>query len=389
MVTALTNRLRRVTNGRAWIPEIDGLRFLAIAGVVLFHIGGELSARSGHIIPLEHRYWLVGLALGNADRGVRLFFVLSGLVLALPFARQYLADGKRVVLSSYYMRRLTRLEPPYIVSVLLFVVVYMVYAHGISAEYVRHSLATFFYVHNLVYAAVSPINMVTWSLEVEVQFYLAAPLAMQLFRIRDKRLRRAIFFALILACGLVQVSLPYSARMILSIGKYVQYFLAGLLAADYFVLDMPMWRESAWWDVAAAASAATMMLMGHDLLTAHVVLPLLCGVLCLAAMRGRVTRRCLATPWVAVTGGMCYSIYLMHEIAVAALFKITRHAIVPGFDYMGNMVVQCALMIPMIMGISIAFYLAVERPCMDPQWPAKLAAKLRRQPSEQEMPTRS
>lgn len=73
MVTALTNRLRRVTNGRAWIPEIDGLRFLAIAGVVLFHIGGELSARSGHIIPLEHRYWLVGLALGNADRGVRLF----------------------------------------------------------------------------------------------------------------------------------------------------------------------------------------------------------------------------------------------------------------------------------------------------------------------------
>ena len=110
---------------------------------MLFHIGGELGARSGHIIPLEHRYWLVGLALGNADRGVRLFFVLSGLVLALPFARQYLADGKRVVLSSYYMRRLTRLEPPYIVSVLLFVVVSMVYAHGISAEYVRHSLATF------------------------------------------------------------------------------------------------------------------------------------------------------------------------------------------------------------------------------------------------------
>lgn len=85
-----------------------------------------------------------GLGAGQCRPRRAFIFVLSGLALALPFARQYLADGTRVVLSSYYMRRLTRLEPPYIVSVLLFVVVYMVYAHGISAEYVRHSLATFF-----------------------------------------------------------------------------------------------------------------------------------------------------------------------------------------------------------------------------------------------------
>jgi hypothetical protein len=29
--------LRRITSGSSWIPEIDGLRFIAIALVVLFH----------------------------------------------------------------------------------------------------------------------------------------------------------------------------------------------------------------------------------------------------------------------------------------------------------------------------------------------------------------
>jgi hypothetical protein len=38
--------LRRITSGSSWIPEIDGLHFIMIAVVVLFHLSGQASAKS-------------------------------------------------------------------------------------------------------------------------------------------------------------------------------------------------------------------------------------------------------------------------------------------------------------------------------------------------------
>jgi peptidoglycan/LPS O-acetylase OafA/YrhL len=110
--SVLLDRLRRITRDGTWIPETDGLRFLAIVSVMLFHFSGELQQRSGHLISIEPRYdWLFSM-IGNGDRGVRLFFIISGMILAMPFARQYLLQAKKVSLRKYYMRRLTRLEPP-------------------------------------------------------------------------------------------------------------------------------------------------------------------------------------------------------------------------------------------------------------------------------------
>ena len=39
----LLDRIRRVTRDGRWIPEIDGLRFVAIMSVLLYHMLGELA----------------------------------------------------------------------------------------------------------------------------------------------------------------------------------------------------------------------------------------------------------------------------------------------------------------------------------------------------------
>jgi peptidoglycan/LPS O-acetylase OafA/YrhL len=39
--------LRRITSGSSWIPEIDGLRFVAIVLVMLFHLSAEVTTKSG------------------------------------------------------------------------------------------------------------------------------------------------------------------------------------------------------------------------------------------------------------------------------------------------------------------------------------------------------
>jgi len=369
----LIDKIRRITRDGRWIPEIDGLRFIAISSVFLFHLAGELGGRSGQQIPIEPRYHALFRAIGNGDRGVLLFFVISGMILALPFARHHLLQAKDVSLRKYYMRRVTRLEPPYMISMALFVVMVLVYQHGrLDQGYTGHAAASFFYLHNLVYGVVSPINSVTWSLEVEIQFYLLAPLFMLIFRFRQRLARRIGLACAILAIGLAQAPFGHVPRVELSILFSAQYFLAGLLLADIFVLDLPHMRTTWLWDIAGFAALIYMYGTGHDVYAAHVLLPFVFFVLCLAAMRSVLLRKFVSNPWIAVIGGMCYSIYLLHFALMAAFFKATRKLIVVRLDFLANYAIQlAALGIPILL-CSILFYTLIERPCMEPDWPSKL-----------------
>jgi len=51
--------------------------------------------------------------------GVPLFFAISGFILSLPFARQGLGGGSPVSLRQYYIRRVTRIEPPYVIQLFI------------------------------------------------------------------------------------------------------------------------------------------------------------------------------------------------------------------------------------------------------------------------------
>jgi peptidoglycan/LPS O-acetylase OafA/YrhL len=119
----LARRLsRRTTSGR-YIAEIDGLRFVAIAMVVLFHAQLRLNEAFGAQVgppPATHNLGDVAIAQGRF--GVHLFFVISGFILGLPFAAERLAGARKVRLKAFYLRRLTRLEPPYIIALTLFFV---------------------------------------------------------------------------------------------------------------------------------------------------------------------------------------------------------------------------------------------------------------------------
>ena len=370
-------KIRRITRDGRWIPEIDGLRFIAILSVVLFHLAGELHIRSGRTVPIEARYDWLFMLIGNGDRGVRLFFVISGMILAMPFARHFLTGAKKVSLRKYYMRRVTRLEPPYILSAILFTLMVAAFLHGrLEPGYGRHALATMFYLHNVIYGTMSPMNPVTWSLEVEIQFYLLAPLVMLLFCVRGRGMRRGLIAGIILALGLAQAPVHEIARVQMSILYYLQYFLAGLLLADVFVLDLEAMPSRWGWDLAGLAGLAFMYGMGHDVYAAHVLLPFVLAMVCLGAMRGFVLRRFVANPWIAVIGGMCYSIYLMHFAMMAVFFKVTRRAIVPQFDFLANYGIQLVVTGIPILLVSMLYYLLVERPCMDPDWPSKLWHRL-------------
>ncbi len=368
----LLPRLRRITRDGNWVREIDGLRFVAIASVFLYHLAGELSMRSGRTIPIEPQFWALTRILANGDRGVRLFFVISGMILALPYARHFLLGGKAVSLRKYYLRRVTRLEPPYILSVLLGVALLAIHWHGLPAGFGAHVLASLVYQHNLIYGEMSAVNMVAWSLEVEIQFYIFAPLFMQLFRVQRKSLRRAVMLGGVLLIGVAQIWMPFTPRFYMSILYYLQYFLAGLLVADVFVLDLARLRTSWLWDAVGIAALGLMFWPLHEAFWPQVVLPFVLAPLCVAAMRSVALRRVFANESVAVFGGMCYSIYLLHMTLISVLFKVTRKAILPYANYPANLVIQVVVTGLPVLALCALYFVLVERPCMDPDWPSKL-----------------
>ncbi|MGO8717673.1 MAG: acyltransferase family protein [Acidobacteriaceae bacterium] len=363
--------LRRITSDGSWIAELDGLRFVAISSVVLYHIYAQLLVKSGHPVAMQSRYAWLGTAAGNGDRGVRLFFVISGFILGLGFARQHLHLGKPINLKKYFLRRVTRLEPPYVLNLVFCALVAFVYYQQSLRYMIPHLLASVFYLHNLAYRTPSVINGVAWSLEVEIQFYILAPLLALLFLIPGVWLRRSVFLCSIAIIGAMQILLGANATVAaLTIVFYLQYFLAGMLLTDLYLTVRPHVGTHWAWDIVSLCGWPVVFLVPRDFLWFHAILPFLIMLLYIAAFQGVLFRKFFSNLWIATIGGMCYSIYLWHFFTIGVLFKLTRYLVV-FHDFFLNFALQVlALGIP-IAAVSVLAFVLVERPCMDPGWPRK------------------
>lgn len=159
----------RLDKGRAagemgYLPGLDGLRAIAIIGVLLYHAGVE---------------WVPGGFLG-----VDVFFVLSGFLITSLILEEYDRSG-RVDFRRFYLGRARRLLPA--VVLLLVVVgaaVLLFYRDALSA-FREDALATILYLNNWWYIALDqsyfesmgrpPLLKHLWSLAVEEQFYLIWP----------------------------------------------------------------------------------------------------------------------------------------------------------------------------------------------------------------------
>ena len=248
---ALTDKLydllKRKTATTAFIAQIDGLRFLAIWLVVMDHLHGFIRTKIPFAYTTPQTYYWPVYQFFDAQglKGVLLFFMISGFILGMPFARYFWHEGREVNLKNYFLRRLTRLEPPYIINILFCFFVLLVYkGHDFASSFPRtfsgllpNLLSSLFYLHYTLFPGTFSVNPVTWSLEIEVQFYLLVPLLVLVFKL-PKLYRRWLLVLAILLLPLLQqkFSLPVNAAIkpANNIFNYLQYFLLGL--ARIFVL---------------------------------------------------------------------------------------------------------------------------------------------------------
>ncbi|MFN2286920.1 MAG: acyltransferase family protein [Chromatocurvus sp.] len=170
MRRALIRHVREVfvpPPGRA--AAIDGLRALAILMVVAFHCvflayyvldGNEAVRRYIEATPA----WLVWV--WNGDKGVDLFFVLSGFLISRALLREIDAH-QRINYRRFMANRLLRIVPLYVAVLALGAAVGMP-----NSEYFWANLL---FVNNWLEVERMFIPW-SWSVTIEMQFYLLAPL---------------------------------------------------------------------------------------------------------------------------------------------------------------------------------------------------------------------
>jgi len=379
--------LQRSTASNKFIPEIDGLRFLAIITVVLYHLNTVFSREMG--LGLSNALVEMGGAKTNfslawwwirLDLGVKVFFAISGFVLALPFLKYYLGlTGKKVQLKSYFIRRLTRLEPPFIITLVIFYFVHVFLLDADFLEYLKHLGAGLIYGHVFIYGEANPINPVSWSLETEAQFYVLVPLLFWLmFRFSRKWLPLIVLFGLIAFSAWFKHEFIWSMFINRSILAYFMNFGMGILAC-WLYLKFPDWFKSKHHEYDLLGLLATIGLFyfykpQHDYLNIAGFNIALLGVI-ITAFKGRVFNWFYTRSLVFTIGGMCYSIYLLHYAFLHLSVKYMAVLANPEWDFASNLFIQILINIPLVMIVSGLFFLWFERPFMDKDWMKRIPFK--------------
>ena len=378
-IKALPLKMRRNTGGKKYLAEIDGLRFLAIFPVLIQHLSERMIRNfSGEFsMPIEQDQ--IPFAISRGTIGVFIFFAISGFILTLPFAKYYLENNqKKIQYKTYMWKRITRLEPPFVIWMSFFFIILLIKGTYGFEELLPHFLSSIFYSHNLVYGEYSIINPVAWSLEVEIQFYLIAPVLVSLFySIKDKSIRRLTLAGSIIGFLTLQhffgwMLFPLKASLL---GQF-QHFLIGMLLADFYLLE---WRKQAtknWiWDVLALCSFVTMMYTWTEEYLKSIVFAIALFTLLTSAFKGKILPLFLKNPWIASMGGMCYTIYLVHLPLMELQMKLTGDLVFTNIFWV-NLLLQTLLSLPLILGLSALFFLGLEKPFMNSQWTSELWLKI-------------
>jgi peptidoglycan/LPS O-acetylase OafA/YrhL len=372
----LINYFERKAKGKI-VRELEGLRFLAILPVVVQHCAERWyrNAYTPGVSPVSDA--LLNYCQGGGV-GVYLFYAISGFILPLPFAVKRLGGKPMGSLKVYFMRRLTRLEPPYILVMLLLAVSAVVLHKMTTGESFGYFLAGITYSSTLIFKHFNQLNPVIWSLEVEIQFYIVAPfITWFIFGIKDYHKRNLLIAGMILLVVFIQeqtgISNGYNVLRYTVLGQ-LQYFLVGIMMVNFY-LNQKLQPDgyTRWWNI--AATIAIFSMIGFRWVTGFgktILFVAILTTLFIGAFRSGAFNRFIKRPWIMAIGGMCYSIYLLH-LAIAEASIELLHKFIPQAQnsllWFGVYILFFLLCLVLVVPV---FYLLVEKPCMDHSWPTRL-----------------
>lgn len=372
------------------VGALDGVRGLAALGVVVFHC--TTDGRFLASLPSSMTFVVALLdELGNFC--VAVFFLLSGYLLFREFVRRLLFDEPRTPLPHYFERRFLRIYPAYWVATIACVLV-------VGSAPVAGSAFGIFTLTERHFAR-SPVLLglgVSWSLYIEVAFYVFLPLFSGLVwlgcRKRSTHVRLAVVLgslaALVVAAhlwiGFVIAASPGDYRFRLNLPPFLGWFALGMALAVASVWSssgrrlpaaLKQMADRPWFCMMVVAAAfisiaiiqadffgdsgrvleSTVKLQSRILLqgiaASFALLPFVLGDRP-SRIRAAMNHRRLM--WV---GGVSFGIYLWHPIIIRIVMKI-----IPVHSDLRGVFVLLVTVLPASILVGWASFRLIEKPAL-------------------------
>ncbi|MDD7966368.1 acyltransferase family protein [Actinomycetospora lemnae] len=335
--TAAGRHRQEAPAARRFRPELQGLRALAVALVVVYHV------------------WI-----GRVSGGVDVFFVISGFLLAGQMTRA--AERGRIDVLGYWGKTAKRLLAP--TSIVLIGVVLASLAilpHSRWPQTLREVVASALFFQNWqlaadsvdYYAAHNTASVVQhlWSLSIQGQFYLLFPLVVVVVALVARRagadVRRAVTIALValsvasLAYSIVLTATAQQLAYFHSATRLWEFTLGGLLAVAGTGLTLPRWAATllGWLGVLGLVACGLVLDVQGGFPGFLALWPVLCALAILVAgeTHHRLgADRVLSSPVMQYLGNISFPLYLWHWPVLLFALAITRH---PELGLEGGLVV--------------------------------------------------
>jgi peptidoglycan/LPS O-acetylase OafA/YrhL len=352
---------------KQYVTGIDGVRTLAVLGVIIYH--------------------LLPTTLPGGYLGVPLFLLISGYFVTLQLVRQMDQTGG-IQLTKFYLKRLRRLYPVLIVMLTVTTAYITLFARDLLHN-IKSTIATnLLWVYNWWeighgqsyfdrFNGESPFTHL-WTLGVEAQFYFLWPLILfMLFLILRKRSKIKWTVFILAVASAVEMALLFDPQNINRVYYGTDTRAFSLLLGSWLALCWPIDRLNASLTAHAARildgvgiGALLITLLGFFTLPGQsswtyrggMFFYSLIGMILIATIvhPGSHMNRWLTNPFFTWIGQRSYGIYV-YQLPVMVFYErvveIGRHPVI-------NALVECLL----ILAISEFSYRLVEQPLAHYQW---------------------
>ncbi len=347
----------------AFRSDIQGLRAIAVIAVMVFHFNPVL--------------------LPGGFIGVDVFLVISGfLITSILLRKKNQTDYSLVrTLKSFYISRFTRIAPAYFV---MLVVVALVAAVLFIADDFRafgDGFRSALYFSSNSYFAdfgdyFAPANheqplLHTWSLAVEIQFYLLAPLLILTLPVRAlKWVLAALFFVFTISAEYRMRILGLEQETYYSLYARLPEFFAGCLVALH--LNTSTFKSAAFrWFPGVGLLLILIAMIAQPYLGyfpgVSALIPVVGSALVLLSPNQGALSLFLSNKGLVWVGALSYSLYIWHWPVLAFLRYYTGAEVLDVFF-------GCLFLV-LTIAFSVASYYFVERPFRQRwQWQYKLVA---------------
>lgn len=348
------------SNSIGILKELDGLRFFSIFFVALSHLLVAIlkiyPQLDKEILKKENYIYLIA---SKGPAGVNLFFVISGFVLALNFIN---VDFKMNLqnLLDFYRKRFCRIIPAFWVALIL--VYFLNLAIGLVPNVdMKHFFASATLIHGIVFNEWSRIFPVSWSLEMELQFYLLAPFIFYIYFGIKNKLRPLYLVLIILALpSLLAFFMPYGEILRYTVLNFLQYFLVGLGCADLYKNWNFKNKETIGLAFFVVGVIAIIFFLQKGIVF-KTFFPISLGLFLLGVTFNDNIKKKLSSNFLPEIGVMSYSIYLLHfQIIYFFVLIFEKIFILNNFNQI--FILYGVIIFPLIAFCCGLYFFIIERP---------------------------